>query len=79
MKKKNGNIIEIEPGSAGFTTVNNRQFLAALNKWAERKGVPWPESFRVSSAKWFSSRPKKRGPEVEPSEEELAAIEAEGV
>jgi hypothetical protein len=46
MKKMNGHVLEIEPGTCGEGRINNAEFNAALNAWARRRGIDWGSPFR---------------------------------
>jgi phage-related protein len=46
VKKMNGKVLEIEPGTVGYQQLDAAGFNRALNAWAKRRGIPWESHFR---------------------------------
>jgi hypothetical protein len=56
VKRMNGKILELEPGTIGYQNINVTGINKALNQWAKRRGISWENRFNRDNTKEAKKR-----------------------
>lgn len=60
MKKKNGHVLEYEPGTMGDGIINAKEITLALNAWAARRGIVWESAFATEKRRWAAKKASRK-------------------